>query len=515
MSRPKKRAPRSRHAPEFRIKVIRTAIEKKLSVEEVHELFKVGPSTYYKWKRVHAKHGDEGLRHYGRARGIGKKVLPPALQEKLREHTAEIKRKYPFYGVQRVWQWILRTLFLPVSFRQVRQTMKEADLIGPTPKKKRKPRKPRRFERAKPNELWATDITEFPLAGGQTVWVIAFMDDYSRFIVSWGVYAACVTELVLEVLRRGLTVYGRPGEILTDHGPQFWVRRGKTQFQKFLQREDITQIRASTPEANGKIEAFWGTLKKEFVEQTKRKGDLEEVRDRLGHWIAFYNFQRIHTEVGGAPAERYFQFQAALRTEIQKRIRKNAQELALSKTPPSEVLGQSSMGEQVVEIRKEGGKFVVRMGKEILSDAKKETNDATQEGAAGPGGREGSGGESEGGAGARSAVGGEIDRTSLSGQGDCADPLLQAGGAAGPGDGGVGVDAAGPGPQEGSPLGSPDAGLGDGGTASGAPADAKPGEGVQEALPLGEKTPGETGSGTAAEGGVSGDAGGDLSEKKE
>lgn len=74
----------------------------------------------------------------------------------------------------------------------------------------RLPRQPRRFERSKPNELWATEITEFPLAGGQSVWVIAYMDDYSRYIVSWGVYASCATELVLEILRRGISVNGGP-----------------------------------------------------------------------------------------------------------------------------------------------------------------------------------------------------------------------------------------------------------------------------------------------------------------
>jgi len=500
MNRPKRKSPRAQHDPEFRVKVVKTSLEKSLSVEEAHDLYGVGPSTWYTWKRIYTDHGEDALRQYGhRARG-GSKVLPPALQEKLREQAIEIKRKYPFYGVQRVWQWILRTVFLPVSFRQVRQTLREADLIGKATKKKRKPRKPRRFERAKPNELWATDITEFPLAGGQTVWVIAFMDDYSRFIVSWGVYASCATELVLEVLRRGLSVYGRPADLLSDHGPQFWVRRGKTQFQKFLQREDISHIRASTPEANGKIEAFWGTLKKEFVQETKRKGDLEEVRDRLGHWMAFYNFQRIHTEVGGAPAERYFQYQTALREEIQKRIRKNAKELALSQIPPSQVLGKSSMGEQVVEVRKEGGKFIVRMGDQVLNqtdlDRKKENNHETQEAAAGEPGRGGQGREGQSVAGADGAGGREVDLGSVPGDGPETPQLLQARGADGPGDGGHGEDAGPAGPAEGPAVGSDQPGPGDGAAAPGAPETAEPHEDLQETppkgSPQGEKTrPGE------------------------
>lgn len=505
MSRPKCKSPRAQHDPEFRVQVVKTSLERNLSVVEAKDLYGIGAATWYKWKRVFSEKGEEALREYGHRRGSGKKQLPPAIQEKVREHAVAIKRKYPFYGVRRVWQWILRTVFLPVSFRQVRQTLKDADLIGKATKKKRKLRKPRRFERAKPNELWATDITEFPLAGGQTVWVIAFMDDYSRFIVSWGVYASCATELVLEVLRRGISVYGRPEEILSDHGPQFWVRRGKTQFQKFLQREDIAHIRASTPEANGKIEAFWGTLKEEFVEQTKRKGDLEEVRDRLGHWIAFYNFQRLHTEIDGAPAERYFQYQAALREEIQKRIRKNAKELALSKIPPSQVLGKSSLGEQVVEIRKEDGKFIVRLGDQVLDDSKaKEETHATQEAASGRDGRGGPGGEGEGVGGLGGPGRREDDRGGLPPGGDQADPLLQAGRADGPRDAGDGEAEAGPRPQEGSAGGGDGAGHRDGDAPAGAPPDAEPAADLQETPALGDSETPKNPSGEAAEGGPDG-----------
>ena len=501
MNRPKRKSPRAQHDPEFRVKVVKTSLEKKLSVDEAHELYGVGPSTWYTWKRVYADEGESALREYGHRRGRGKKQIPAAIQEKVREQALEIKRQYPFYGVRRVWQWILRTLFLPVSFRQVRQTLKEADLIGKPTKKRRKPRKPRRFERAKPNELWATDITEFELAGGQTVYLLAFMDDYSRFITSWGVYTSCVTELVLEVLRRGISVYGRPSEMLTDHGPQYWVRRGKTQFQRFLQREDITHIKASTPEANGKIEAFWGTIKKEFVEETKRKGDLEEVRDRIGHWMAFYNFQRLHTEVGGAPAERYFQYQQALREEIQKRIRKNAKELALSKTPPSQVLGKSSLGEQVVEVRKENGKFIVRLGDQVLDDSKqKEETHETQEAAPGRDGRGGSGGEGEGVGGPGSPGGREDDRGGLPPGGSEADPLLQAGRAHGPGDGGDGEAEAGPGPQEGPAGGSDEPGERDGSTPAGAPPDAKPAADLEETPAVGDPETPKNPSGEAAEG---------------
>ena len=176
MARLKGKPPQSRHDPDFRVKVVKTSIEKKLSGKEACELFGIGTSTWFAWKKVYSQKGEDALRAYGESRRRVKKQLPPEAQEKLRSHVLEAKRDHPYFGVLRVWKWLLRTAFLPVSFRQVRHTLAEADLIAKV-KKKRKPRKPRGFERLKPNDLWATDITQFDLAGGMTVYVIAFIDD--------------------------------------------------------------------------------------------------------------------------------------------------------------------------------------------------------------------------------------------------------------------------------------------------------------------------------------------------
>lgn len=517
MPRPKRAVVASRQDPEFRVKVIKTALEKDLSPKEVRKVFGVGLSTISKWKKVFREKGEEGLLGLGQTRKRAKKQLHPALKEKLRAQALETKRKHPYFGVFRVWKWLLRTAFLPVSFRQVRQTMAEANLIEKVVKKKRKPRQPRRFERAKPNDLWATDITNIILAGGQTVYMIAFIDDHSRYIVSWGVYTSCVSELVLEVLRRGIASYGRPNEILSDHGPQYWVRLGRTLFQKYLQREDIHHIRAGSAQGNGKIEAFWGSLKKEWYDRTERKGDLEEVRDRISHWMAFYNWQRPHEEIDCAPAERYFQYQAAMKAEIQKRIRANEEELSLSKTPPSAIVGHTPLGDEKFEVTKEGDEIVVRLGDQELSrrnpHKRKENTDEAQEGTPGVDGGKGRGGEGQGVAGAGGAVGGKVDLPGVQGDGAQTPLVLQDGGADGGGDAGGGRDAGAPGQAQEPGGGSGVARSADGGAPPGAPQDQEPGPDHQETLPTGnpetaEKRPREaerTGSGAGASG-----AGGDT-----
>ena len=63
----------------------------------------------------------------------------------------------------------------------------------------------RRFERARPNQLWQTDLFTFMLKRqNRRVYLVAFMDDHSRFIVGYGLHASQSAALVLEVLRAAI-----------------------------------------------------------------------------------------------------------------------------------------------------------------------------------------------------------------------------------------------------------------------------------------------------------------------
>ena len=70
----------------------------------------------------------------------------------------------------------------------------------------------RRFERARPNQLWQTDLFTFVLKRqNRRVYLVAFMDDHSRFIVGYGLHAQPSTPLVLEVLGAAIANFGRAG----------------------------------------------------------------------------------------------------------------------------------------------------------------------------------------------------------------------------------------------------------------------------------------------------------------
>ena len=123
-----------------------------------------------------------------------------------------------------------------------------------------------------------------------------------------GLHASASTALVIEVLEAGIANYGPPEEILTDNGPQYVTWRGKSQFTKQLEKRGIRQIvaRPRRPQTLGKIERFWGTLWRELIEAAVFV-DLADARERIGHFLDYYNFQRTHTGIDGlVPADRFF-----------------------------------------------------------------------------------------------------------------------------------------------------------------------------------------------------------------
>lgn len=480
MARPKGSIEGSSYTPEFKLRVVKEAVEKKLKATEVEQTFGVSFSTWFRWKKLYLKGGDAAILSDGNTPVRGKKKPPTPAETKLREHVLEVKQKYPFFGIGRIWTWIRRTVFLPVSFRFVRRTLKEEGLIEPPAQKRRRSPKPKLFERARPNQLWQSDITAFTITKGLRVYLIGFMDDHSRYMVGWGLYAGQSGGLVLEVFRNAIATYGRPEEVLTDNGRQYKSWQGITDFQRELQREGIKHItsRPHHPQTLGKIEGFWGHMKREFLRRVVM-GGLEDMRERMGHWMNFYNFQRPHEGIKNAtPAERFFRYSKIAREEIEKRVRRNEDELALLPPQPTTVVGQGTLGDTPIEVSKEKGEFIVRLGDQVVNrtdlDPRKENSDAQEEGPAGKPAARGQGGAGEGRDGAVGAGGREVDRGGLPGDRPEAPDLLQARGKDAALDGGDGEDAGPPRPAEG-PSGRVDgARLRDGGTPAGAPAPAEP-----------------------------------------
>jgi transposase InsO family protein len=133
-----------------------------------------------------------------------------------------LKQDHPDWGCERISALLLRGPALPASPQAVARVLHEAGYQTEDVPTKPHPDRLHRFERARPNQLWQTDLFTFVLKRqNRRVYLVAFLDDHSRFLVSYGLHASQSAALVLEVFRAGLASYGPPEEVLTDIGSQY------------------------------------------------------------------------------------------------------------------------------------------------------------------------------------------------------------------------------------------------------------------------------------------------------
>jgi len=128
---------------------------------------------------------------------------------------------------------------------------------------KQRRRKWVKYERKHSMSLWHTDwylIEDDERRKGK--WLIAYLDDASRFIAGYGIFDEATTEDAISVLERSINRYAKPLELLTDHGSQFYANFGQiksvgiSSFQQYLADRMINHIlgRVQHPQTDGKIE---------------------------------------------------------------------------------------------------------------------------------------------------------------------------------------------------------------------------------------------------------------------
>ncbi len=79
---------------------------------------------------------------------------------------------------------------------------------------------------AKPNQVWAADITYVRMKGGH-VYLFAIMDWHSRYVIQWAVSPTLEAEFFVEALRNAL-LKGKCEIFNTDQGVQFTSNSGST-----------------------------------------------------------------------------------------------------------------------------------------------------------------------------------------------------------------------------------------------------------------------------------------------
>jgi transposase InsO family protein len=428
---------RRRFTPEEKLKAVRLHLQEGFSLRLVSEEIGTSKHSLCLWVKAYRERGEAGLSR--RASPRPGRRLPEPVREKI----VELKRANRWYGVKRIALSLQRWFFLKASPETVRQTLHEAGLMDKRSKPKRNMVRPRFFERASPNQMWQSDIFTFRL-GGKYAYIVAFMDDYSRYIVGLGLYRSPTAEAVIETYRIAAGEYTPPKEMLTDRGRQYTNWRGKSRFELELLKDRVVHIvsRPQHPMTLGKVERFWATMWQEYLVRAQFDS-FENAQERLRLWMKYYNHRRPHQGIGGlSPADRFFEIHTELKKTIQSGIQENLLELALRGQPKSPFYLVGRLDGQSVVLKAEKGKLKLTVDeKEISYDLEKGTGEGAEikaqvrEVAGALGGGEGPGGP------------GRVDRTGEAGGGDAGDvrTVPDTPAVAGPGDG---RDASGLGAQD-------------------------------------------------------------------
>lgn len=153
-----------------------------------------------------------------------------------------------------------------------------------------------------PNHIWGADITYIKMHGG-FLYLVAFLDWYSRFVVGWKLSTTLETAFVLEAARQALTI-GIPNITNVDQGVQFTD-------EDFIglwnpERTKISMDHRGRCFDNIFTERLWRTFKYEEV-YLKDYMTIMEARTSINTYFQKYNYERLHEALDyKTPAEVYF-----------------------------------------------------------------------------------------------------------------------------------------------------------------------------------------------------------------
>jgi transposase InsO family protein len=347
----------------FRLRVVEEVMSGRATIAKVAQAFGVCVTTVLTWVSAYEEGGVDTL---APRPSVTIKREPTLAERTKRDAVVELRQEHPEYGTRRIRDMLSRFEALGVSETQVRGILHEAGLIASRPVTPGREHGPRRFERAAPNQMWQSDIFTFLLRRHERLYLTAFMDDHSRFIVSTALAHHQRGTLVMEALGRGIAAYGTPEEVLTDQGRQYTAWRGETDFEQELRRQGVRHVksRPQHPQTLGKVERFWKTLWEEFLSRTVF-ADFADCERRLGLFVDAYNFQRPHQGLGGlVPADRFFRSSQHVRAAIEASVKANAQRLALEQPARKPFYLVGRLGDRDLSISAAGSGLRVQVGDE-------------------------------------------------------------------------------------------------------------------------------------------------------
>lgn len=250
--------------------------------------------------------------------GIGRASLyyqPKSISDKtllIMNAIDEVYTARPFYGSRRIAKDVTEMIGEIINRKRTQRLMREMGIEAIYQKpnlSKRDMTHPiypyllRGVTASHPNHIWGTDITYIRMHKG-FLYLVAYMDWYSRFILSYRLSTSLEIEFVLEAAKEALANYGVPEIENSDQGTHYTSPQHVELFDS--RGVKISMDGRGRAMDNIFTERFWRSLKYEEV-YLKDYATVLEARENIERYINFYNYERKHQSHNyKTPAEIYF-----------------------------------------------------------------------------------------------------------------------------------------------------------------------------------------------------------------
>jgi putative transposase len=211
------------------------------------------------------------------------------------------------YGWPRVWKALLQK-GIQVGKERVRRLMSQHNIWAKhkrkfrvtTDSKHNLPIAPnlleRNFTTPEPNQVWTTDLTYIQTKDGW-LYLVAFIDLYSRMIVGWSLQPHMRSEMVVDALRMAWFRRKQPRDVIvhSDRGSQYCGQLFQDALKAYGMKSSMS--RKGDCWDNSPTESLWGKLKVARIHGEPLRS-ADETRQVVMDWVHFYNSTRLHSSLG-------------------------------------------------------------------------------------------------------------------------------------------------------------------------------------------------------------------------
>lgn len=167
----------------------------------------------------------------------------------------------------------------------------------------------REFREHGPRYIFLTDITYIPYKN-KFCYLSVIIDAFTKQVLSYVLSKSLKVDFVLETVQQLLENYNieidSQALIHSDQGAHYT----STSFRKLLEDNQLRQSMSRRGNCwdNAPQESFFGHMKQELKDYLNRKMSFEDIKERIGDWIDYYNNDRCQERLNKLSPNEFYSF---------------------------------------------------------------------------------------------------------------------------------------------------------------------------------------------------------------